>query len=584
MSNNNFEQQQQQKSPSLVSKKKLDNESFVAALNSEEILYEDIEIIYKKKSWKIIVKKSCVIVQQNDDKKFTQYLISDTIVGVALEKDSQQKVAMSCCIIKTPEPETRKRKSFQFQFINAEQAQSFINAVQTHILNNLPGKNPKNRRIRVILNPKSGKKLSEQIFKDVSALFDDAGIFVKKTTTRGPEHAKKIGFTFDYKKYDTIVFISGDGLFHEFINGLMARDDWKDAVKINLALIPGGTGNGLACSIGLSDPMSAALAVVRGYSRPLDVSIISQGESKWCSILSLTWGIISDVDIESEKYRYLGPLRLQIGAAIRILMLRVYKGRLLYQPVVESTKQTLSKIPKCSYECEICISNRPDQLIHSYVNSIEFGKDKQNGDDNQDIHVNININIDSSPIIDNTESIGSSSNNTSTNTITNESPSSSSSSQTKPKEKKKGFDKIDIPNLKVPTRDLLSENEQNLLENGWKLYDGEFIGLVASTVSHLAPDFISSPTAHLNDGNIDLVIIKHNEQFKKTDLLSILTDSAEGKHLENHAIDHHKVKSLILEPGPEKEGIIAIDGERISYGRTSMECIRGGINLICRSY
>lgn len=36
------------------------------------------------------------------------------------------------------------------------------------------------------------------------------------------------------------------GLFFKVYNGLMARSDWKEAVKTPVGVIPGGSGNGLA--------------------------------------------------------------------------------------------------------------------------------------------------------------------------------------------------------------------------------------------------------------------------------------------------------------------------------------------------
>lgn len=48
--------------------------------------------------------------------------------------------------------------------------------------------------------------------------------------------------------------------------------------------------------------------------------------------LSVTWGLLSDVDIESEKYRYLGVLRFTLVGIQRILSLRHYNGTLYYIP------------------------------------------------------------------------------------------------------------------------------------------------------------------------------------------------------------------------------------------------------------
>ena len=68
--------------------------------------------------------------------------------------------------------------------------------------------------------------------------------------------------TSDLSRWRAIVTISGDGLFHEVsfeasnrfenpdatqvLNGIFERDDWIDACKLPLGVIPGGTGNGLA--------------------------------------------------------------------------------------------------------------------------------------------------------------------------------------------------------------------------------------------------------------------------------------------------------------------------------------------------
>lgn len=50
------------------------------------------------------------------------------------------------------------------------------------------------------------------------------------------------------EEYDVIVTVSGslhsdklgDGLFHEMINGILARDDWEKSSKIPVAMIAGG--------------------------------------------------------------------------------------------------------------------------------------------------------------------------------------------------------------------------------------------------------------------------------------------------------------------------------------------------------
>ncbi|KAN0018860.1 hypothetical protein ACTFIU_008793 [Dictyostelium citrinum] len=575
---------------------------FVSNIDGEEIIYQNQSVEYKQRLCTIQIKQSTLIIKFNEKSGFTKYLVSDTIVGSEITNEATNEYTIYSCVMNTLDvtKETRRRKQFSLRFRDKFELNEFNDKFVQVFLETLPMGNPKERRIRVILNPKSGKKMSESIFKDINELFKDSKIFVKKTVTKGPDHAKKIGYKFNLNKYDTIVFISGDGLFHEFINGLLSRSDFEQARKIPLALIPGGTGNGIACSIGLQDPMSCALAIIRGFTKPLDVSVIQQGDKKWCSILSLTWGLVSDVDIESEKYRALGEIRLILGAALRILNLRIYRGKIWYLPALELTKTEIAKIPKCSYSCEICESDNPVSTIDSIIS-----QQSSNNNNNSSSSGTTNSSLRRSSLNN------SSSNNFSPKLNTSGSGISSSSGNNDelgsmfskeenmkieneihdhqnddvlPLLKSSSDQHFIVPPTKLPNQQFLKENKEELVAKGWKVLDGEFIGIVASTVSHLASDFIASPTAHLSDGLIDLVVIKNDKKLSKAGLLSILTESSTGGHVKSDLIDQYKVQAMILEPSNDREGIIAVDGELISYGRTSMECMRACINLICRTY
>lgn len=59
------------------------------------------------------------------------------------------------------------------------------------------------------------------------------------------------------------------------------------------------------------------------------------------SVLSLAWGFIADVDIESEKFRRLGEMRFTVGTILRLAALRIYRGRLAYLPA----ERVLSEAP-----------------------------------------------------------------------------------------------------------------------------------------------------------------------------------------------------------------------------------------------
>ncbi|KAJ3670270.1 hypothetical protein LUZ60_010594 [Juncus effusus] len=211
------------------------------------------------------------------------------------------------------------------------------------------------KRLFIILNPFGGKRNAEKIFlAEVAPLLQAANILYTVQETNYQLHAQEIAKSLDLRKFDGIVCVSGDGILVEVVNGLLQREDWKTAIKIPLGIIPAGTGNGMVKSLlhSSGDPYSisnAVFSIIRGHKRALDVTSVVQGETKFFSVLMLTWGLIADIDIESEKYRWMGSARLDFYCLLRILNLRKYTGQVQFLPApgFESIGQPTS-IPSIS--------------------------------------------------------------------------------------------------------------------------------------------------------------------------------------------------------------------------------------------
>lgn len=236
------------------------------------------------------------------------------------------------------------------------------------------------QRVLALVNPFSGTGQSEQTFqKVVEPILKLAGYSVHVQQTERESHTKHIGQTLPIASYDAVALVSGDGLIHELINGLMSRGDWQKAIhSITLAAIPSGTANALAKCIDCPHPVLATLAMVKGKRGFLDLFAVSQrcGEgsgavaANGCApssplassppqnaetaandvgsedatlasvndrvktafgFLMICWTFIADVDIESEKIRWAGHTRLTIWAILRLFFLRKYKGRMYYK-------------------------------------------------------------------------------------------------------------------------------------------------------------------------------------------------------------------------------------------------------------
>nr|TKW35302.1 hypothetical protein SEVIR_2G364000v2 [Setaria viridis] len=194
------------------------------------------------------------------------------------------------------------------------------------------------KRLFIIVNPYGGKRSGRSIFQnEVRPLLEAAGILYTMQETKHRLHAQEIAHSLDIRKYDGIICVSGDGVMVEVVNGFLQREDWETAIKVPLGIIPAGTGNGMAQSLlhAAGEPFSipnAVFAIIRGHKRALDVTSVVQGKTRFFSVLMLTWGLVADVDIESEKYRWMGSARLEFYFLLRVMNLRRYNGRVLFVP------------------------------------------------------------------------------------------------------------------------------------------------------------------------------------------------------------------------------------------------------------
>lgn len=215
---------------------------------------------------------------------------------------------------------------------------------------------PRPCRVLVLLNPRGGKGKGLQLFRShVQPLLVQADISFTLMLTDRRNHARELVRAEDLRLWDALVIMSGDGLMHEVVNGLMERPDWETAMQKPLCSLPAGSGNALAASLnhyaGYEQVTNEDLLtnctrlLCRRVLSPMDLlSLQTASGLRVFSVLSLTWGFIADVDLESEKFRGLGEMRFTLGTFLRLVTLRTYRGRLAYLPV----ETVVSKMPPAS--------------------------------------------------------------------------------------------------------------------------------------------------------------------------------------------------------------------------------------------
>jgi diacylglycerol kinase (ATP) len=104
---------------------------------------------------------------------------------------------------------------------------------------------------------------------DVAAVLERAGVDEVRVTS-GPGDAAGLAREAADAGAGTLVVAGGDGTLHEAVNGLAARRGTGPAPR--LALVPLGTGNDLACALGMPPDLESAAALLEeGAAGPLDL-------------------------------------------------------------------------------------------------------------------------------------------------------------------------------------------------------------------------------------------------------------------------------------------------------------------------
>ncbi|MCG8366389.1 MAG: hypothetical protein MJA27_24020 [Pseudanabaenales cyanobacterium] len=325
------------------------------------------------------------------------------------------------------------------------------------------------RLMIALINPKSGQGKARRDLNVVLPIFEKSNIHLRVAEIQGSQivcQGVRQSFLNFFQSLDLatihgIIVGGGDGTVHSTVNALMSRADWTQAIKIPIGFLPSGTDNGLCKTVlELSgEPYSlkhAALLIAQGRLRSLDIFKIHQEKRTFYGVHSLAWGLVSDIDIESNHLRFLGPFKEWIYGLAYVLRRRFYAGTLLFDP--------------------------------------QFSLQAK------------------SPILSNKQT-------------------------------------------------------------------DTFIGIWAVNVPWAGRDRLSTPFAKLDDGLIDLLVLRQG--ISRRHLLELFIKTEDGSHIHCPKLEYYKTQALALNP-ISIPGTIAIDGEAVDYGPISIEVLQKLCTIFCR--
>jgi len=110
-------------------------------------------------------------------------------------------------------------------------------------------------RCLMIVNPASGTVSKHRIVPHICHRLDSLGINYTISNTRYPGHAKEIAAKAADDGYDIVIAVGGDGTVNEVASGLVGT-------STALAIIPTGSGNGLARHLGIPVDIDSSISVI----------------------------------------------------------------------------------------------------------------------------------------------------------------------------------------------------------------------------------------------------------------------------------------------------------------------------------
>ncbi|XP_057652180.1 sphingosine kinase 2-like [Diorhabda carinulata] len=403
-----------------------------------------------------------------------------------------------------------------------------------------------NRKLLVICNPKSGAGKAKDIFQQkVFPVLQEAEIPFDLYLTKHANYAREFMRTNNLFQWTGIVTVGGDGIVFEVLNGIFERCDWSDVMEsIPIGIVPGGSGNGLARSIAhyYSEPylptpiLPAVLAIVRNHTECMDLVRVETTCQIIFSFLSVGWGLLSDIDIESEKLRILGGQRFTIWSLARLIGLRSYGGKLWYLP---------SDVPVVDKNDDLVFASTLGSNIDipNEVNlETKTGRGRVGSWYSANSRRSEYFSATGSSYQSTTDSMDATSHNTS--------------------ERPRMYGPASqIPGVLAP------------LPTSWKCISGRFVLVHASYQSHLGEDCLFAPEATLNDGRIWLLIVQAGAT--RSQLLHFLLGLSTGAHATKKSQDGLvqliPVNAFRIEPDMSEEGYITVDGELVEYGPVQAE-------------
>ena len=177
-------------------------------------------------------------------------------------------------------------------------------------------------KIHFVLNPKAGNGISLKIFQEIEGELKSNNVKYTLFKSQGKNDIFNHVISDEIPDCDVICAMGGDGTIHEITDGLMQSGKASD---LAFSIIPSGTGNAFAQTLGELKPKKAIQKILKGERLKIDAMEIKQGSKTSYAVYIIGWGMASRVNQISDQLRILGGIRYNIASLIGIATMKKKK-------------------------------------------------------------------------------------------------------------------------------------------------------------------------------------------------------------------------------------------------------------------
>ena len=202
------------------------------------------------------------------------------------------------------------------------------------------------RKIKLVLNPNANLGRAWNIAESLIPIVHEYG-GADWSGTVYPTHATEIARQAGEEGYELVVAMGGDGTVHEVVNGLMQVPPER---RPRLGVVPVGTGNDFAFSLGISSqPEEALRQVLSGTPHKLDIGSVCDDHGNmeyWTNTIGIGFDAI--VTTYSRKVPLVHGFPVYFAAVLQTIAMNYETFTLEVATDQETFKQTMMMLVMCN--------------------------------------------------------------------------------------------------------------------------------------------------------------------------------------------------------------------------------------------